>query len=145
MEKIFVKDDRLRKIHSDLGDKITELMNTGELKGSYTIKEETKGFEDGIYFGWEVTDHEDGWKIDDLDDFVITIKKDKVYGNYYFAICEQFFTENVIASHMGCGKTVEGALLDFVKELKAQRKTLCVRGKAIEGKVAEAIYKDGEE
>ena len=30
----------------------------------------------------------------------------------------------------------------FIKELKAQKKTLCVRGKAIEGEVAKAIYED---
>ena len=75
-----------------------------------------------------------------LDNFVITIKKDKKFGNLYFAICEQFFTENVVCSLMGAGKTVEGALLDFIKELKAQRETLCVRGKAMEGKVAKAVY-----
>ena len=41
---------------------------------------------------------------------------------------------------MVCGKTVEGTLKKFIKELKAQKKTLCVRGKAIEGKLAESIY-----
>jgi len=140
MKKIFIKDDRLREIHHDLGDKITKMLLDGTIKGSYTIKESTKGFKDGIYFGWEVTDYEDGWKIDDLDNFVITIKKDSEFGNYYFATCEQFFTKNAIDSHMGCGKTFEGALLDFMQELRKQKKTLCVRGKAIEGKVAEAIY-----
>ena len=137
MKIIFIKDDRLREIHDDLSNKITEMMTSGELKGSYTIKEATKAFEDGIYFGWEVTDHEDKWKIDELDNFEITIKKS---GKYYCAECKQFFTEDVIASLMVCGKTVEGTLAKFLKELKAQRKTLCVRGKAIEGKVAKAIY-----
>jgi hypothetical protein len=137
MKKIFIKDDRLREIHSDLSNKIAEMMKSGELKGSYTIKEATKEFKDGIYFGWEVTDHEDGWKIDNLDNFEITIKKSD---KYYCATCEQFFTENVIASLMVCGKTVEGTLIRFLKELRAQKKTLCVRGKAIEGKVEEAIY-----
>ena len=143
MKKIFIKDDRLRKIHDDLGNKIAEMTKSGELKGSYTIKESTKEFKIKTYpfyeilFGWEVTDHEDGWKIDELDNFVITIKKS---GEYYCAECKQFFTENVIASHSEYAKTFEGALIKFLKELRAQKKTLCVRGKAIEGEVAEAIY-----
>lgn len=137
MKTIFIKDDRLREIHNDLNTKLAELMESGRLKGSYTIKEATKGFKDGIYFGWEVTDYEDGWKIDDLDNFEFTIKKS---GKYYCATCKQFFTENVTCPLMVCGKTVEGTLIRFVKELKTQRKTLCVRGKAIEGKVAKAIY-----
>jgi len=140
MKKIFIKDDRLRGIHNDLNIKITELMNTGKLKGSYTVEEATKAFKDGIYFGWEIADHEDGWKINDLTDFQIDIKKDSKHGNLYFAECGAFFTENAVCTLMGAGKTVEGALLDFIKQLKAQRKTLCVRGKAIEGKIAEAIY-----
>jgi hypothetical protein len=41
---------------------------------------------------------------------------------------------------MVCGETVEGTLIRFIKELRAQRKTLCVRGKAIEGELAKAIY-----
>ena len=137
MKTIFIKDDRLRGINADLNTEISRLMKTGELKGSYTIKQSTKGFKDGIYFGWEVTDYEDGWKIDDLDNFEITIKKD---GEYYCATCEQFFTENESCPLLVCGKTVEGTLIRFIKELKAQRKTLCVRGKSIEGKLAEAIY-----
>lgn len=137
MKVIFIKDDRLRGIRSDLNTEIARLTKSGELKGSYTIKEATKGFEDGIYFGWEVTDYEDGWKIDDLDNFEITIRKS---GKYYCATCEQFFTENVACPLMVCSETVEGTLIKFVKELKAQRETLCVRGKAIEGEVAKAIY-----
>lgn len=147
MKKIFIKDDRLREIHSDLGTKIARMMKSGELKGSYTIKEATKEFKTkefpgyAIYYGWEVTDHEDGWKIDELDDFEITIKKS---GKYYCAECKQFFTENVIASHSEYAETFEGALKKFIKELRAQRKTLCVRGKAIEGEVAKAIYEKDE-
>jgi len=137
MKTIFIKDDRLRKINADLNTKIVRLMKTGELKGSYTIKQSTKEFKDGVYFGWEVTDYEDEWKIDNLDNFEITIKKD---GEYYCATCEQFFTENVVASLMVCSKTVEGVLVKFVKELRKQRKTLCVRGRAIEGKLEKAIY-----
>ena len=137
MKKIFIKDDRLREINNDLNNKIAEMMKSGKLKGSYTVKQSTKGFKDGIYFGWEVTDYEDGWKIDDLDNFEITIKKS---GKYYCATCEQFFTENVICPLMVCGKTFEGTLIRFLKELRAQKKTLCVRGKAIKGKVVEAIY-----
>ena len=118
-------------------------MDSGEIKGFYTSEISTKGFKDGIYYGWEIT-VEDDWKIDDLDNFVITIKKDKKFGNYYFATCEQFFTENVIASLMTGGKTVEGALIRFLKELREQKKTLCVRGKAIEGEVAEAVYENSD-
>ena len=139
MKTIFIKDDRLREIHHDLSNKITEMLSNGKLKGSYTIKEATKGFKDGIYFGWEITDHEDGWKIDELGNFEIIIKKS---GDHYCATCEQFFTENVVASLIACGKTVEGTLIRFLKKLRAQKKTLCVRGKAIEGKVAEAIYEN---
>ena len=143
MKKIFVKYDRLREIDEHLSTEIARLTKSGELKGSYTVKQSTKefkiekfpGYE--ILFGWEITDHEDGWKIDELDNFVITIKKS---GPYYCAECKQFFTENVIASHSEYAKTFEGALIKFLKELRAQKKTLCMRGKAIEGKVAEAIY-----
>lgn len=143
VKTIFIKDDRLRKIDADLNAEISRLEKTGKLKGSYTIKQATKKFNTEkfpgyeILFGWEVTDYEDGWKIDNLDDFEITIKKS---GEYYCATCEQFFTENVIASLMVCEKTVEGVLIKFVKELRKQRKTLCLRGTAIEGKVAKAIF-----
>ena len=137
MKTIFIKDERLREIHHDLSVKLTEMSLGGELKGSYRVEESTKGFKDGIYFGWEITDYEDDWKFDNLDNFEITIKKS---GEYYCATCEQFFTENVICPLMVCDKTVEGALIKFLKELRAQRETLCVRGKAIEGKVAKAIY-----
>jgi hypothetical protein len=151
MKTIFIKDDRLREIHHDLDNKISEMMKSGKLKGSYTIKEATKKFKTKkfpgyeILFGWEITDCEDGWKIDELDNFVITIKKDSDYVNFYFATCEQFFTENVIASLMVCSETVEGALIKFLKELRAQKKTLCVRGKAIEGEVAKAIYMSSDD
>ena len=145
MKKIFIKDDRLREINADLNTEISRLMKTGELKGSYIIEQSTKEFKDGIYFGWEVTDCEDDWKFDDLDNFVITIKKDKKLDNYYFVTCEQFYTENIVCPLMVCGKTVEGTLIRFLKELRAQKKTLCVRGKAIEGEVAEAIYENKED
>ena len=137
MKTIFIKDDRLREINANLNTKIAKMMKSGKIKGSYTVKQATKEFEDGIYFGWEITDYEDGWKIDDLDNFEITIKKS---GEYYCAECEQFFTENVIASLMVCSTTVEGVLKKFTKALREQKKTLCVRGKAIEGKVAKAIF-----
>jgi hypothetical protein len=140
MKKIFIKDERLREIHHDLSVKLTEMSLSGKLKGSYTVEESTKGFKDGIYFGWEITDYEDDWKFDDLDNFVITIKKDKKLDNYYFVTCEQFYTENIVCPLMVCGETVEGTLIRFIKELRAQRKTLCVRGKAIEGELAKAIY-----
>ena len=137
MKTIFIKDDRLREIDNDLNAKIVELMKSGELKGSYTMKQSTKEFKDGIYFGWEVTDYEDSWKIDDLDNFEITIKKS---GEFYCAECKQFFTKNSIATLAEYGETVEGALKQFLKILRAERKTLCVRGKTIEGKAAKAIY-----
>jgi len=143
MKTIFIKDERLRQIESDLTAKIAKLMNCGRIKGSYSVRQSTKEFKTkefpgyAIYYGWEVTDYEDGWKIDELDNFEITIKKS---GKYYCAECKQFFTENRIASLMACGETVEGTLIRFINKLKAQKKTLCVRGKSIEGKLAEAIY-----
>jgi len=143
MKKIFIKDDRLRELTDYRCKKIVDLCIKGELKGSYTVKQSTKYFKINkypgyaIYFGWEVTDYEDGWKIDELDNFKITIKKS---GKYYCAECKQFFTECAIASLMVCEKTVEGVLKKFTKALREQRKTLCMRGKAIEGEVEKAIY-----
>ena len=69
MKTIFIKDDRLREIDSDLNEKIVKMLLNGKLKGSYTIKQSTKEFKTktypfyAIYFGWEITDYEDGWKI----------------------------------------------------------------------------------
>ena len=63
MKTIFIKDDRLREIIAYRNQEIVRLSLNGTIKGSYTIKQSTKEFEDGIYFGWEVTDYEDGWKI----------------------------------------------------------------------------------
>ena len=143
MKKIFIKDDRLREIISDRDEKLVRLSLSGKLKGSYTFEISTKRYKTktypfyAIYFGWEVTDHEDDWKIDELDNFEITIKKS---GEYYCAECKQFFTENMIASLSEYAETVEGALKRFLKALRAEKKTLCVRGKAIEGKVEKAIY-----
>lgn len=148
MKKIFIKDDRLREINSDLNTEIARLIKSGELKGSYTIKQSTKEFGTekfpgyAIYFGWEITDYEDGWKIDNLDNFEITIKKD---GDHYCATCEQFFTENVSCPLTACGKTVEGTLTRFIKRLKAKAETLSVQGKTIEGKLAEVIYEERPE
>ncbi len=143
MKKIFIKDDRLRKLTDYRCKKIVDLCIKGKIKGSYTIEESSKEFKINkypgyaIYFGWEVTDYEDGWKIDELDNFEITVKKED---GYYCATCKQFFTENVILSLAAYGKTFEGALEKFLKNLRAERKTLCVWGKAIEGKVEKAIY-----
>lgn len=72
-----------------------------------------------------------------LDNFEITIKKS---GDFYCATCEQFFTENVSCPLMVCGKSVEGTLIKFTKALREQKKTLCIRGKTIKGKLAESIY-----
>ena len=143
MKKIFIKDDRIGDIEDYLSDQISKLMKKGEIKGSYSSKmswrkvniKKFPGYE--CQYGWEVTDHEDGWKIDELDNFEITIKKS---GPYYCAECKQFFTENVIASHSEYAETVEGALKKFIKELRAQKKTLCMRGHAIEGEIEKAIY-----
>ena len=69
MKTIFIKDDRLREIEHDRNVKITEMLLNGKLKGSYTIKQSTKEFKTktypfyAIYFGWEITDYEDDWKI----------------------------------------------------------------------------------
>ena len=69
MKTIFIKDDRLREIEHDLNNKIVEMLLNGKLKGSYTIKQSTKEFRTNtypfyaIYFGWEITDYEDDWKI----------------------------------------------------------------------------------
>ena len=143
MKKIFIKDDRIGDIEKYLSDQITKLIKEGKIKGSYSSelswrKVETKEFPGYVCeYGWEITDYEDGWKIDNLDNFEITIKKS---GGYYCATCKQFFTENVSCPLMVYGKTVEGTLIKFIKELRKQRKTLCVRGKTIEGKLAKAIY-----
>ena len=143
MKKIFIKDERLREIDSDLNYKIAEMLLKGKIKGSYTVEQTTKEFKTkkfpgyAIYYGWEITDYEDKWKIDELDNFEITIKKS---GKYYCAECKQFFTENRIASLMACSKTVEGALIRFLNKLKAQKKTLCMRGHKIEGKIEKALY-----
>lgn len=137
MKKIFIKDDRLREIIHYRNEEIARLLSNSTIKGSYRIKLSTKAFKNGIYFGWDIIDDENGWKIDELDNFEITIKKD---GKYYYATCEQFFTENVICPLMVGGKTVEGTLIRFIEELKKQKKTLCIRGKTIEGEVEKAIY-----
>jgi len=143
MKKIFIKDERLREIESDLNTEITKLTTSGKLKGSFTVDRTTKKFKTkkfpgyAIYYGWEITDYEDNWKIDELDNFEITIKKS---GKYYCAECKQFFTENVIASHSEYAETVEGALKKFLEELRKQKKTLCMRGHKIEGEIENAIY-----
>ena len=121
MKKIFIKDDRIGDIEDYLSDQISKLMKKGEIKGSYSSKmswrkvniKKFPGYE--CQYGWEVTDHEDGWKIDELDNFEITIKKSD---KYYCAECKQFFTENVIASHSEYAETVEGALKKFLEELR---------------------------
>jgi len=146
MKKIFIKDDRIGDIEEYLSDQITKLIKEGKIKGSYSSelswrKVETKEFPGYIcQYGWEVTDYEDDWKIDDLANFKITVRKDKDIDNYYFVECEKIWEENATNTLMGCGKTFEGAILDFLKGLKERKKILCVNGREMEGKVAEAIY-----
>ena len=71
MKTIFIKDDRLREIIAYRNQEIVRLSLNGTLKGSYTIKQSTKKFKTKeypfytIYFGWEVTDYEDGWKLNE--------------------------------------------------------------------------------
>jgi len=148
MKKIFIKDDRIRDIEKYLSDqitklikegkiKITKLIKEGKIKGSYSSelswrKVETKEFPGYIcQYGWEVTDYEDGWKFDDLTRFTITVERDKKYGNYYFVECEKIWEENATNTLMGCGKTLEGALLNFLKRLRERKKMLCVNGASI--------------
>ena len=146
MKKIFIKDDRIGDIEEYLSDQITKLIKKGKIKGSYSSelswrKVETKEFPGYVCeYGWEVTDYEDGWKIDDLVDFRITVRRDKEFGNLYFAECGKIWEENVSNTLLGCGKTFEGALLDFLKKLRERKKTLCVNGSAMKGKVEKAIY-----
>ena len=69
MKTIFIKDDRLREIEADKTEKIVKMLLNGKIKGSYTVKLSTKKFKTkkypfyAIYFGWEITDYEDGWKL----------------------------------------------------------------------------------
>ena len=69
MKKIFIKDDRLREISHDLNNKIVEMVLNGKIKGSYIVRQSTKRFKTktypfyAIYFGWEITDSEDDWKL----------------------------------------------------------------------------------
>ena len=71
MKTIFIKDDRLREIIADRNEKIVKMLLNGKLKGSYTIKISTKEFKTrtypfyAIYFGWEIIDYEDDWKIEE--------------------------------------------------------------------------------
>jgi len=147
MKKIFIKDDRVRDIEKYLSDQITKLIKEGKIKGSYSSelswrKVETKEFPGYIcQYGWELTDYEDDWKIDDLARFTITVERDKKYGNYYFVECEKIWEENATNTLIGCGKTLEGALLNFLKRLRERKEALCVNGVSMEGKIAKAIYK----
>jgi len=73
MKTIFIKDDRLREINHDLNEKIVEMVLSGKIKGSYTIKQSTKRFKTkkypfyAIYFGWDIIDSEDDWKLNPKD------------------------------------------------------------------------------
>jgi len=48
------------------------MLSSGKLKGSISMKLSTKEFKDGIYFGWEITDFENGQKIEE------TVQKKKI-------------------------------------------------------------------
>lgn len=86
MKTIFIKDDRLREIEADLCTSIVRLQKSGRLKGSYTVEMSTKEFKTNrfpgyaIYFGWEITDYEDDWKIKEKErtDGSKTDKKDNI-------------------------------------------------------------------
>jgi len=64
MKTIFIKDDRLREIIADRNKEINKLLSNGTLRGACYTKLSTKEFKDGIYFGWEITDLENGQKIE---------------------------------------------------------------------------------
>ena len=71
MKTIFIKDDRLRELTDYRCKKIVDLCIKGKIKGSYTIEESSKEYKTkkypfyAIYFGWDVIDSEDGWKLKD--------------------------------------------------------------------------------
>lgn len=61
MKIIFIKDDRLREITHDRSNKLTEMLISGRVEGPYTIRESSKEYEDGIYFGYDIVDSERSW------------------------------------------------------------------------------------
>lgn len=58
MKTVFIKDDRLRKIIHYRNEELVRLLLNGTIKGSYIIKQSTKEYKDGIYFGWDIIDNE---------------------------------------------------------------------------------------
>jgi len=86
MKTIFIKDDRLRELTDYRCKKIVDLCIKGKIKGSYTIEESSKEYKTkkypfyAIYFGWDVIDSEDGWKLKehpekDLERVISELKK----------------------------------------------------------------------
>jgi len=61
MEKIFLRDDRLRKIIADRNKKIEIMLLTKKIRGSLSVRLATNG----THFGWEITDLETGQKIEE--------------------------------------------------------------------------------
>lgn len=60
MKIIFIKDDRLREILADRNREIKRLLLSGKLKGTLSVKLSTSG----AFFGWEITDNENGYKVE---------------------------------------------------------------------------------
>jgi len=147
MKKHFIVDDRIGEIQDYLSGQITKLKEKGTIKGSCSSKlswrkRDIKEFPGYVCeYGWEVTDYEYDFNMEELRDFDITVRRDEEHGNLYFVECWKIWEENAINTLVGCGKTVEEALFDFLKGLREKRKTLCVNGAAMEGKVEKAIYK----
>ena len=129
MKTIFIKDDRLREINKDLNEKIVEMSLSGKLKGSYTIKQATKKFKTKkypfyeIYFGWEITDYEDGWKLKEKPKSGQEIQRERMRG------------------HMGLTDT-EGMTItkENLKKLMSDlSRSISVGGRIILGRM---VYKD---
>jgi len=60
LKTIFIKDERLREIIADRNKEINKLLSKGTLRGTCYTKLATRESKDGIYFGWEITDLENG-------------------------------------------------------------------------------------
>ena len=65
MKTIFIEDNRLREIITDRNKEILRLLLNGTIKGTIRFKLSTKEFEGRICYGWEITDLENGYKIEE--------------------------------------------------------------------------------